>query len=162
MKEQITCALAENVTYTIREDKLYGDHDVLMGTIRKNKTNKKGMTEIQLDTPSGSSKTMKDGLLSEDGLQFTYAGDGTNANYSLKDGKLMWDKGVELGTIENVEVNGDKASVTVTTPDGKSVVYSGEYEKTLSIGKAVFRYEYADGVLKLITRSGDRTLPMNK
>lgn len=150
LSEKIECTLSESDTYQVTETQILGAHNVVMGEIKSNKTDKKGVTTIKLDTPNGSTKTLK-GTLNEDGTQFTINNNENkmSATYTLREGKLVADKGVILGTIRDRNISDTKITLTVAAPDGETLTYTGNYLSEMKLGGAVFSYEYADSTLYL-------------
>ena len=162
LSENVTCEIGETAVYHIDEGNnvLLYDHGVVMGSIKSNKTSK-GTTTIKLDTPNGSTKTLK-GTLAEDGVTFTINNNDNkmSGTYSLKEGNLVAEKGVVLGEIVGREMSGNKITLTVKAPDGENVTYAGPYAAEMKVGGATFDYEYVGDALYL--RNSKRTLKLVK
>lgn len=151
LSDNVDCGISDSVTYIVSGEELLWDHGIIMGTIKSNKTSK-GNTTIKLTTPSGSTKTLK-GTLSPDGTLFTCnaADNKISGTYTLKDGMLCGEKGVILGTVENKNISGGTAVLSVVSPDGTTVSYSGAYMPELKVGNTSFSYEYTGSVLTIST-----------
>ena len=151
LSDKVDCGISDTVSYIVNDKELLWDHGIVMGTIKSNKTSK-GNTTIKLDTPSGSTKTLK-GTLSEDGTLFTCnaADNKITGTYTLKEDMLCGEKGVILGTVENKDITGSTATLTVISPDGSRVSYTGAYMPELKVGNTSFSYEYIGTVLTVRT-----------
>lgn len=160
LSDKLTCEIGETAVYHIEGENLLYEHGVVMGSIKSNKTSK-GTTTIKLDTPNGSSKTLK-GTLAEDGVTFTIdnADNKMSGSYTLKDGSLVAEKGVVLGEITGREMDGSKMILTVKAPDGETVSYTGEYAAEMKVGGVAYSYEYSNDTLYLM--NGKHTLVLVK
>ena len=161
LSEKIECTLGETEVYSVVDTELIAGHGVVMGTIKSNKTDKKGVTTIKLDTPNGGAKTLK-GELSTDGSQFTIDNNENkmSGTYTIKSGSLVADKGVVLGEIKERSVSGSTITLTVTAPDGEKIVYTGAYLPELKLGGTTFSYEYYGDTLVL--KNSARSLALKK
>ena len=158
ISEKVECVLEEESVYTVEGDNLLWNNGVVMGSIKSNKTSK-GSTTIKLDTPNGGSKTLK-GTLSEDGITFTInnSDNKMSATYSIKDGTLVADKGVVLGTITARSTADGLITLTLTAPDGSSVEYTGTYTPELKIGSVAYSYSYTGNTLIITNTKHTLTL----